>query len=67
MKLKNAFKYLMFLIIPALSVILCMTFRIAQGEKAEEIALGVMIGIVLNLIYAIVLLAAERKTDKTEK
>ena len=67
MKIKNVFKYLMFLIIPALSVILCMIFRIAQGEKAEEIAVGVMIGIVLNLIYAIVLLAAERKTDKTEK
>ncbi len=67
MKIKNVFKYLMFLIIPALSVILCMIFRIAQGEKAEEIAVGVMIGIVLNLIYAIVLLAAERKPDKTEK
>ena len=67
MKIKNVFKYLMFLIIPALSVILCMIFRIAQGEKAEEIAVGVMIGIVLNLIYAIVLWVAERKTDKTEK
>lgn len=67
MKFKAVFKYLMFLIIPAISTALCVIFRIAQGERTEEIAVGVMIGIVLNLIYAIVLLVAERKTGKTEK
>lgn len=66
MKVKNVFKYLMFLIIPALSVILCMALRIAQGERAEEIAVGVILGIVLNLIYAIVLLLVKRKSEKAK-
>lgn len=62
----NIMKYLMFIIIPFLSVILCMTFRIAQGEKTEEIVFGIMVGIVLNLIYSIVFLLVDRKSNKTE-
>ena len=68
MKLKiiNIFKYLLFIIIPFLSVVLCVVFRIAQGEKTEEIVFGVMLGIVLDFIYSIVLLLADRKYNKTE-
>ena len=68
MKLKiiNIFKYLLFIIIPFSSAILCVAFRIAQGEKTEEIVFGVMLGIVLDFIYSIVLLLADRKYNKTE-
>lgn len=68
MKLKmiNILKYLLFIIIPFFSVILCMAFRVAQGEKTEEIVFGIMVGILLDLIYAIVLLFANRKSNKTE-
>ena len=48
------------------SVILCMAFRIAQGEKAEEILFGIMLGIVLDFMYSIVLLFMNRKPNKTE-
>lgn len=43
-----------------------MAFRVAQGEKTEEIVFGIMVGILLDLIYAIVLLFANRKSNKTE-
>lgn len=68
MKLKiiNVLKYLLFIIIPCFSVILCMAFRIAQGEKTEEIVFGIMLGIVLDFMYSIVLLFMNRKSNKTE-
>ena len=43
-------KYLMFVIIPSLSVFICRVFKVAQGEKVEEIVFGIMVGIVLDLI-----------------
>jgi len=68
MKLKiiNSLKYLLFIIVPIFSVILCMAFKIAQGEKTEEIVFGVMLGIVLDFIYAILLMFINRKSNKTE-
>lgn len=55
-------KYLMFVIIPLLSVFTCLVFKVAQGEKVEEIVGGIMIGLVLDLIYLIILLITKRKT-----
>ena len=68
MKLKiiNIFKYLLFIIIPLLSVFLCVTFSLAQGERTEEIGFGVMLGIVLDFIYFIVLFLADRKNRKKD-
>ena len=68
MKLKifNILKYLMFLIIPFLSVFICVVFRLAQGEKNEEIAFGVMVGVVLDLIYSIILLLMDKKSTYTK-
>ena len=43
-----------------------MAFRIAQGEKTEEILFGIMPGIVLDFMYSIVLLFMNRKPNKTE-
>ena len=43
-----------------------MAFRTAQGEKAEEILFGIMLGIVLDFMYSIVLLFMNRKPNKTE-
>ena len=56
-------KYLMLVIIPLLSVFTCLVFKVAQGEKIEEIVGGIMIGLVLDLIYLIILLITKRKTS----
>lgn len=56
-------KYLMFVIIPLLSVFICLVFKVAQGEKVEEIAGGIIIGLVLDLIYLIILLITKRKAS----
>ena len=56
-------KYLMFVIIPLLSVFICLVFKVAQGEKVEEIVGGIMIGLVLDLIYLIIILITKRKTS----
>ena len=56
-------KYLMFVIIPSLSLFICLVFKVAQGEKIEEIVGGIMIGLVLDLIYLIIPLITKRKTS----
>ena len=60
-------KYLMFVIIPSLSVLICLIFKFAQGEKVEEIVFGIMLGIVLDLIYLIILLLRKRKTSHKQR
>ncbi len=57
-------KYLMFVIIPLLSVFTCLVFKVAQGEKVEEIVGGIMLGIVLDLIYLIILLTKRKISQK---
>ncbi len=54
---------LLFLIIPALAVLLCIVFRTAQGEKTEEVLFGILLGILLDIAYAVYLLAI-RKTKQ---
>lgn len=58
-------RYVLFIIIPVLSVGFCMLFKIAQGEKSEEIVFGVMVGIALDFIYSIFLLLLSRKSNRT--
>ena len=50
MKIKTTsiLKCSLFIIIPIVSVLLCLIFNIAQGEKNEEIVVGVLLGIVLD-------------------
>ena len=62
-------KYLLFIIIPTISVLLCILFRIAQGENNEEIVVGVLLGIVLDFIYSIYLLITNKISNakKTSK
>ena len=57
-------KYLMFIIIPSFSIFLCIAFKIAQGEKNEEIVFGIMLGILLDFIYSIILLIANKKSSE---
>ena len=66
MKVRNILKYLLLMIIPIISVVLCMVFRLAQGERIEEIVFGVMLGILLDFIYSIVLLFVSRISNKAE-
>lgn len=59
-------KYLMFVVIPLLSVFICLAFKVAQGEKVEEIVGGIVIGLVLDLIYLIIILITKRKQPTIE-
>ena len=59
----NILKYLLFIIIPILSVFLCIAFKIAQGERNEEIVFGIMLGIVLDFVYSIILLIVNKKSN----
>lgn len=54
-KFLNIIKYLAFAIIPMISVSMCRIFKLAQGEKNEEIVIGIFFGIVLDFIYSICL------------
>ena len=56
-------KYLMFIIIPSFSVFLCIAFKIAQGERNEEIIFGVILGFLLDFVYSIILLFLNKKTN----
>lgn len=60
-KISKVLEYLLFIIIQTVSVFLCRAFRIAQGEKNEEIVFGVMVGIVIDLIYSVLLLLINKK------
>lgn len=50
-----------FPLLPALCAFTSLLLRLAQGEKAEELAFGVMVGILLDLIYGAVLLWLTRQ------
>ena len=43
-----------------MSVLICLLLRVAQGEKNEEIAFGIMVGILLDLIYSVILLFIDK-------
>ena len=60
----KAIRYLMFLIIPLVSVLVCVLFRLAQGEKTEEVVFGIMLGVVLDLIYLIALLIIKKRASE---
>ena len=57
MKIKITYfiKYLFYFIFPIASVVVCRAFRLAQGEKNEEIIFGIFVGIVLDFIYSLLL------------
>lgn len=40
-----------YVIIPILTVFLCRLWKVAQGEKNEEIIFGIMLGILLDIIF----------------
>lgn len=60
-KILKVLEYILFIIIPIVSVFLCRAFRIAQGEKNEEIVIGIMIGIVIDMIYSFILFFVSKK------
>ena len=60
-KILKVLVYILFIIIPMVSVFLCRAFRIAQGEKNEEIVIGIMIGILIDIIYSFILLFVSKK------
>lgn len=62
--MSKAIRYLMFLIIPLVSVLVCVLFRLAQGEKTEEVVFGIMLGVVLDLIYLTALLIIKKRASE---
>lgn len=62
--MSKVIRYLMFLIIPLVSVLICVLLRLAQGEKTEEVVFGIMLGVVLDLIYLIALLIIKKKASE---
>ena len=62
--MSKVIRYLMFLIIPLVSVLVCVLFRLAQGEKTEEVVFGIMLGVVLDLIYLVALLIVKKKASE---
>lgn len=47
-------KQLIYIIVPILTVFLCRLWKVAQGEKNEEIIFGIMLGILLDIIFFII-------------
>lgn len=52
--MKNHIKYLVYIVIPIITVFLCRILKVAQGEKNEEIIFGIMLGIFLDIIFYII-------------
>ena len=52
--MKKYLKYLFYIVIPIISVFLCMILKVAQGEKNEEIIFGIMLGIFLDIIFYVI-------------
>lgn len=62
--MSKAIRHLMFLIIPVVSVLICVLLRLAQGEKTEEVVFGIMLGLAFDFIYLIVLLIFKKKATQ---
>lgn len=54
---------LFYIAIPVVMVILCRVLKVAQGETTEEIAFGIMAGICIDVLLAIVLFVSSRFHD----
>ena len=59
--MKSIIKYLMFIIIPAVCVLVNVLFETAQGETTEEVGFGILLGIVLDFIYSLILIFSAKK------
>lgn len=59
------FKVLFYIMIPIIMVLACRLLEAAQGERNEEIVFGIIIGIFMDVVFAIVLSAIERFRLKT--
>ena len=58
---------LSFILIPAASVFLCLLFHVAQGEQNEEIVVGIMVGLVLDVIYALLLIWDKKSANRKSR
>ncbi len=66
-KIIDILKFLSFILIPAASVFLCLMFRIAQGEQNEEIVIGIMVGLVLDVIYALLFIWDKKSANRKSR
>jgi len=59
-KIITTIKYLLYIIIPLLSVMLNVLLKTSQGERNEEIAFGILLGIILDFLYSILILITNK-------
>ena len=64
MKKIQKYSIIVYIVIPIISVCLCRLLRIAQGEKNEEIAFGIMLGLALDLILCAALWIFSKRKNK---
>ena len=48
--------FVIYIVIPLVTAFIFRLFKLAQGEKHEEIVSGIMVGILIDLFIAIILL-----------
>ncbi len=63
--MKNLIKCAMFIIIPTVSVLLNILLETAQGETTEEVGFGILLGLVLDLIYAFILICLSKNDEQS--
>ena len=51
MRVMKKLGFLLYIVIPALSVHLSLVFETAQGEDVEEIVSGIIIGLAIDLLF----------------
>ena len=53
MKIMYDLSYLLLIIIPIISVSVCLVFELAQEERTEELIFGLICGLFIDIIYLI--------------
>lgn len=53
-------KICLYLVIPFITVLIFRSFKLAQGEKLEEIICGIFVGILIDFIVSIISSVVER-------
>ena len=57
-------RFCLYIAIPFVIALLFRLFRLAQGEKLEEIVSGIFVGILIDFILSIIFLLAEKRRNR---
>lgn len=62
--IKNIIKAILFIVIPCLSVLISIILNRSEGDMAQAIGLGLLLGLVLDLVYCFILARISIRRDK---